>query len=154
MAWTRLTTLRPSTLLYPMHSYIIPEHELEEKFTRSGGPGGQNVNKVATAVQLRFHIPSSQTLPWAVQQRLSLLAKNRIDKHGTLLIRASRYRTLELNRRDARERLQALVDQCANPPKKRKKRRGESRGAKERRIRSKRRRSDVKKGRSKPNLDS
>lgn len=136
-----------------MTRYIIPESELDEQFSRSGGPGGQNVNKVATAVQLRFRVESSQTLPEAVRRRLAVLAKNRIDKRGILLIRASRHRTLELNRSDARARLQALVDQATEPPKKRKHRRGESRGAKDRRIKAKKRRGDIKKRRSKPATD-
>ncbi len=128
----------------------VPESELDEQFTRSGGPGGQNVNKVSTAVQLRFDVGANTSLPEAVRYRLKELAKNRIDKRGVLLIRASRHRTLELNRADARERLQALIDEAANPPKKRKRRRGESRGAKERRIQSKKQKSEKKQGRSKP----
>jgi len=96
----------------------IPESELEEKFITSSGPGGQNVNKVATAVQLRFDIRNS-SLPEQVRNRLTGLAAGRISGDGILLIDARQFRTQEQNRQDARQRLMALIRKAAEIPKKR-----------------------------------
>ena len=100
-------------------SIIIPEVELSEQFIRSSGPGGQNVNKVSTAVELRFDVRHSPSLPAPVRARLARLAGHRLTKDGVLVIRADRFRTQEANRSDARDRLQQLVDQAAIEPKRR-----------------------------------
>lgn len=98
----------------------IPESELEEAFVRSSGPGGQNVNKVATAVQLRFDVSRSPSLPDQVRSRLLRQAAARITDDGILIIEARRHRTRERNRQDARERLAKLIHRAATPPRPRK----------------------------------
>jgi len=94
----------------------IPEGELEESFVRSSGPGGQNVNKLSTAVQLRFDVRRSRALPDPVAVRLMRLAGRRLTDEGILVLVAQRFRTQERNRADARERLAALVAEAAVPP--------------------------------------
>jgi len=98
---------------------VIREEELEESFVHASGPGGQNVNKVATAVQLRFDLRHSASLPPAVKERLARIAGRRMTRDGILVIDARRHRTQERNRQDARERLAALVRQAATPPRRR-----------------------------------
>jgi ribosome-associated protein len=135
------------------HRISIDESELEEQFVRSSGPGGQNVNKVATAVELRFDLHRSPSLPPAVRSRLARLAGRRLTKEGVLVIRAERFRTQEQNRADARERLADLVREAAAPPKYRVKTKP-TRGSKERRIKAKTRRGAIKKlRRDKPAFD-
>ena len=125
---------------------IIPEEELEESFVRASGPGGQNVNKVSTAVELRFDVRRSPSLPPAIRARLLRLAGRRLTKDGVLVIRADRFRTQEQNRADARERLAELVADASIEPKPRIKTRP-TKASKERRLEGKTRRSQVKKGR-------
>jgi ribosome-associated protein len=127
----------------------IAEEELEENFIRSSGPGGQNVNKVATAVQLRFDAANAAGLPERVRERTIKLAGQRATKDGVIVIEASRYRTQEQNRADARERLAALVAKAAEPPPKPRKKTRPSKGAVERRLKEKAGRSGVKKMRGK-----
>jgi ribosome-associated protein len=99
----------------------IDEREIEERFIRSSGPGGQNVNKVATAVQLRFDARGSRSLPDEVRYRLIRLAGKRLAGDGVLVIEARRFRTRERNREDARDRLVQLIRIAAEPPKRRRK---------------------------------
>jgi len=120
----------------------IDERDVEERFVRSSGPGGQNVNKVATAVELRFDIGSS-SLPEDVKRRLVALAHNRLAADGRLLIDSRAFRTQLQNREAARERLVALVRQASRRPKPRRPTKPKA-AAREKRIESKKRRSAVK----------
>jgi len=131
----------------------IDESELAETFVRASGPGGQNVNKVATAVQLRFDVRHSPSLPHDVRIRLERLAGQRLTRDGVLVITAQRYRTQERNREDARERLIELIREAAVRPKPRRPTRPTA-GSRERRIERKKHRAGVKRLRgNKPSLD-
>ena len=124
----------------------IEESEIEERFVRSSGPGGQNVNKVSTAVQLRFDVEHSPSLDDRVRRRLRALAGSRLTADGVLVIEARRHRTQARNREDARERLIELVREAAKKPTKRRATRP-TRAAHERRIEGKRQRSERKQSR-------
>ena len=124
----------------------LNEEEIKVAFTRSSGPGGQNVNKVATAVQLRFDVVRSPSLPDPVRERLLRLAGRRINKDGELVIEARRHRTQEQNRRDALLRLIGLVREATAAPKERRRTRP-GRRAGERRLEEKRRRGLLKQSR-------
>ncbi|HYD16316.1 MAG TPA: alternative ribosome rescue aminoacyl-tRNA hydrolase ArfB [Hyphomicrobium sp.] len=131
----------------------IDDRELEERFIRASGPGGQNVNKVSTAVELRFDVRHSASLPLAVRDRLVILAGRRITDEGVLVIRAERHRTQERNREDARQRLADLIREALYVPKKRVATKP-SRAARARRVDSKVKRGGVKKLRqSRPSFD-
>ena len=104
------------SMLYITPTLSIDEDDIQEEFIRASGPGGQNVNKVATAVQLRFDVSGSTSLPDDVRARLTRLAGRRITKEGVLIIRAHRFRTQEQNRRDALERLIGLIRSAAEKP--------------------------------------
>jgi ribosome-associated protein len=121
----------------------IDEAEIQETFVHSSGPGGQNVNKTATAVQLRFDAAHSPALPQEVRQRLLRLAGNRATQDGVLIIDARRFRTQERNRQDALDRLIALIRQAAHKPTPRRKTRP-SRASRQRRLESKRQRGETK----------
>jgi ribosome-associated protein len=120
----------------------IEERELDERFVRASGPGGQNVNKVATAVELRFDVAAS-SLPAEVKQRLIAQAGKRMTAEGVLLIDSREHRTQLQNRDAARARLIALIQHAARRPKTRRKTRP-GKAAREKRLESKKRRSDIK----------
>jgi ribosome-associated protein len=123
---------------------VIKEDEIQFDFVRSSGPGGQNVNKVSTAVQLRFDVRHSPSLPEDVRQRLEKLAGTRLTKEGVLIIDAHQFRTQEQNRQDALDRFQELVRQAAQKPKRRRRTKPPA-SSKRRRLETKRRRGRLKK---------
>lgn len=124
-------------------SIWLDENELQERFIRASGPGGQNVNKVSSAVQLRFDAARSPALAPDVCRRLLVLAGRRATKEGAIVIDARRFRTQERNRADAISRLVALIRQAAAPPRPRRATKP-TRAARERRLRAKHRRGELK----------
>ena len=131
---------------------MIPESEYTLSYVRSPGPGGQNVNKVASACELRFYVAGTSLLDDAGKHRLRLLAGRRLNQADEIVLEAHRHRGQEANRRDAIERLEQMIIQARHVPKPRKKTRP-SRAAKARRLEGKRQRKDVKKLRSRPGID-
>ena len=131
-------------MLIPINCHLfLDDSEIEESFIRASGPGGQNVNKVSSAVQLRFDLSHSRSLPEDLRERLARLAGRRLTRDGVIVIIAQRYRTQERNRRDALDRLIALIRRAAVPPTPRRPTKP-SRAAKERRLQAKARRATVK----------
>ena len=122
---------------------VIPDEELEWKFIRSSGPGGQNVNKVSSAAQLRFLLPQNATLPVPVRNRLRRLAGQKLIDDGSILFKSMSERSQDQNRRAALERLETLIRAALTEPKIRKKTRP-TKGSQERRIESKKRRGAAK----------
>jgi ribosome-associated protein len=121
----------------------IDENEIQERFIRASGPGGQNVNKLASAVQLRFDVRRSRSLPDDVRARLERLSGKRLSKDGVLVITAQRHRTQERNRRDALDRLISLIQHAAVPPVARRATKPTA-GSRERRLESKKRHGSLK----------
>ncbi|MBN1935460.1 MAG: aminoacyl-tRNA hydrolase [Anaerolineae bacterium] len=131
---------------------LIDESEIQLDFVRASGPGGQNVNKVATAVQLRFDVAHSPSLPDPVRERLIRIAGKRITQEGILIIDARAHRTQERNRQEALDRLAALIQEATKQPKRRRKTQP-SAEARRKRLESKRQRSEIKRARRRPSND-
>ncbi len=127
-------------------SIVLFDGELQERFVRSSGPGGQNVNKVATAVQLRFDVAQSSNLPERVREKILNLGDSRLTKDGIFIIFADRHRTREMNRKDARDRLFDVIRKAARVPKRRIPTKPTF-SSKKRRLDSKTKRGAIKKGR-------
>jgi ribosome-associated protein len=130
-------------MIHITRAISIGEDELEERFIRASGPGGQNVNKLASAVQLRFDARRSPSLPDDVRTRLERLAGRRLTRDGVIVITAQRHRTQERNRQDALDRLVELIRQAAVPPVPCRATRPTA-GSRERRLESKKRRASIK----------
>jgi ribosome-associated protein len=130
----------------------IDERELEEQFIRASGPGGQNVNKVSSAVQLRFDARTSPSLPNDVSIRLQRLAGNRLTNEGVIVITANSHRSQDQNRDEARERLFAMIREAATPPPPRRKTKP-TKASKKRRLDRKSQRGEIKRMRSKRDFD-
>jgi ribosome-associated protein len=139
-------------MLEIISSFSIDEHELQFEYVRASGPGGQNVNKVSTAVQLRFDIANSPSLASDLKGRLVQLAGKRVNADGVLLIEAKRFRTQEQNREDATARLVELIRRSLIKPKKRLKTKP-TRASKESRLKEKKQRGAIKKTRQNKSFD-
>ncbi len=133
--------------LFVTHRIVIPDAELEESFIRSSGPGGQNVNKVSSAVQLRFDVRASSSLTETARQ--ALLRGSRLTREGVLIITAQRFREQERNRADARDRLAAILRQAATPKPVRRPTKI-PKASKRKRLDGKKHRAEIKRGRAKP----
>ncbi|HSN18520.1 MAG TPA: alternative ribosome rescue aminoacyl-tRNA hydrolase ArfB [Gammaproteobacteria bacterium] len=136
------------TQFYLSNGLMLDANEFQFSFMRASGPGGQNVNKVESAVELRWDLRKSIHLPVGVRLRLETLAGSKVTDQGVLIIQAQRHRTQERNRADAVERVMALCEQALHPPKPRKKTKP-SKASKRRRLEGKKRHSDKKRLRSK-----